>query len=92
MYKTFQVLDPIDGTRGFVKGSEALYVVSSTPLVLCVIVEDYHASYIRIEKCENVAQMQLKMIFMVCQHAWKIWIIYRVGLTVDFVLARMVNV
>jgi 3'-phosphoadenosine 5'-phosphosulfate (PAPS) 3'-phosphatase len=22
-----QVLDPIDGTRGFVKGSEALYVV-----------------------------------------------------------------
>lgn len=66
LYKTFQVLDPIDGTRGFVKGSEALYVVSSTPLVLCIIVEDYHASYIRIEKCENFAQMQFKMIFMVC--------------------------
>lgn len=48
------------------KGSEALYVVRSTLLVLCIIVEDYHASYIRIEKCENFAQMQLKMIFMVC--------------------------
>lgn len=25
-----QVLDPIDGTRGFLKGCEALYVVCST--------------------------------------------------------------
>ncbi len=27
-----QVLDPIDGTRGFLKGSEALYVVSLSNL------------------------------------------------------------
>lgn len=30
VYFLVQVLDPIDGTRGFVKGSEALYVVCCT--------------------------------------------------------------
>ena len=37
----FQVLDPIDGTKGFLKGTEALYVVGYTLLFHLKFVSNY---------------------------------------------------